>query len=44
MENYTARLCELFLDRWLAATFFEYCVASVVIVVSGWLVSRLTSR
>ena len=44
MENFTGRLCELFLDRWQAATFFEYCVASVVIVASGWLVSRLTSR
>jgi hypothetical protein len=44
MENFTGRWCEFLLDRWQAATFFEYGVASVLIVVGGWLASRVTSR
>jgi hypothetical protein len=44
MENFTGQCCEFFLERWQAATSFQYCMGSVVIVVSGWLLSRLSSR
>jgi hypothetical protein len=44
MERFTGQWCEFLLDRWQAATSFEYCVACFVIIVSGWLMSRATSR
>ena len=44
MENCMSHLCGLFLDRWQAATSFQYCVLSVVIIVCGWLMSRTASR
>jgi hypothetical protein len=44
MENFTGRCCEFFLDHWQAATFFDFCMAASLIVICGWLASRVTSQ
>jgi hypothetical protein len=44
METFAGQLCEYFLERWQDTTSYEYCVASAVIVCSGWLVSRFSSH
>jgi hypothetical protein len=44
MENFTGRWCEFFLDRWQAATLFDFCMAVTLIVVCGWIASRASSQ
>jgi len=36
--------CDYCLARWKAATMFDYSILLVVIIVGGWLASRLQSR
>jgi hypothetical protein len=44
MEYITGRWCEFIFTRWQAATHFEYCIACVLIVIGGWVISRQSSR
>ncbi len=44
MEHFTGRWCEFFLARWQTATSFEYCIACLLIVIGGWVISRQGTR
>jgi hypothetical protein len=44
METLIGGWCEFLLTRWQNATSLDYCFVCVVIVTSGWLISRLSSR
>jgi hypothetical protein len=44
MEIRISHWCEFLLNYWQTATVFDFCVASSLIVIGGWLVSRSTSR
>jgi hypothetical protein len=44
MEYFAGRWCDYFLTHWQAATSFHYCVACVLIVIGGWVISRQSSR
>jgi hypothetical protein len=44
MEVQLGHWFEFLLNRWQTATMFDYGAASALIILSGWLVSRTTSR
>jgi len=44
MDTLIRHSCEFLLTRWQTATSFDYYAASFVIITSGWITSRMTSR